>query len=192
MSKKQEITVRFHTEANSNDGSTFAAPIALLYQRREIYLNKAADISERVIDRIYPFPANDGTWGCSFKLNSQGRLRLETLSGQSRGSTIVGFIGTPVGKRQVVDMVIDRPITDGVITIPRGLAQLEILALRSQFKVMGAEKEKRGKRDEKPENMPDGRIDRPTAPRTAAPSEFTSAPPRRGKVQEPDLPRLAD
>jgi hypothetical protein len=199
MSKKQIITVRFHMEANANDGEAFAAPITLQYQRRQIYLSKAADISEKQISRIFPFPTRDGSWGCAFKLDAQGRLRLETLSAEARGSTIVGFIGTEKGKHQVVDMVIDRPITDGVITIPRGITELEVLALKAQFKTVGEEpvNAKPGKPNQRgniPETMPDGRIDRPPSQRNykPAPAFDTSPPPRRGQSPEPALPRLAD
>jgi hypothetical protein len=199
MSRKPDVTVRFHTEANARDGDAFAAPITLEYQRRQIYLNKAADISEKQISRIFPFPARDGSWGCSFKLDSQGRLRLETLSSQARGSTIVAFIGTKNGKRQAVDMVIDRLITDGIITIPRGITEYEIQALRDEFKTLGEETKKEkprkpNQRGDVPETMPDGRIDRPPSQQYSKPPPVfeTSPPPRRGKSQEPDLPRLAD
>ena len=85
MSKKTEIAIRFHSEANKNDGDTFSIPVNLLYQKRQAYLSKVADISEKQIDKILPFPAKDGTWGCVLKLNTQGRLRLETMSGEIRG-----------------------------------------------------------------------------------------------------------
>jgi hypothetical protein len=194
MSRKPLITVRFHTETNANDGDAFATPVDLFYQRRRAFLNRTPDFSEKQIEKILPVRASDGSWGCVFKLNSQGRLRLETLSGQTRGSTLVVFLATKGGRHQVVDMIIDRPVSDGIITVPRGITELEMLALRKEFKVMGEEKKKdwREQRSNKPEAMPDGRIDRLPAPRPDRSPSVTATPPRRGSVSEPDLPRLAD
>src|SRR5436190_1251365 len=86
MSQKSEITVRFHSEANRNDSEAFAVPVNLIYQRRQAYLSRVPDFSEKHIEKIQPFPTKDGSWGCVFKLSPQGRIRLETMSGEIRGS----------------------------------------------------------------------------------------------------------
>jgi hypothetical protein len=194
MSKKSELTVRFHAEANRNDSEAFAIPVNLIYQRRQAYVSRVPDFSEKHIERIQPFVAKDGSWGCVFKLNPQGRIRLETMSGEIRGSALVVFIGTKMGQRQVADLMIDRPVTDGIISIPRGLAPLEILLLKKQFKIIG-EKEPKGW-GEKPRNpvekLPGGQAQ----PQPAKPSilePLTSpAPARRGPSPEPALPRQQD
>jgi len=190
MSKKPVITVRFHTETNANDGDTFATPVQLEYQRRSAHLSRTADFSEKQIEKIFPVRARDGTWGCVFKLNPQGRIRLESISSQTRGSTLVVFLGTKIGRHQVVDMIIDRPVLDGIIAVPRGITDLEMLALRAEFKVMGEEK-KKGPQGP-PRAAPDPRSDRLPLARPDAPPTFSSPPPRRGRGAEPDLPRLAD
>lgn len=193
MSSKPPITVRFHSEANANDGDAFATPVNLIYQKRQVYLSRVADISEKHISKILPFPARDGSWGCVFKLNPQGRLRLETMSGEIRGSTLVVFIATKSGQHQVADMVIDRPVTDGIISIPRGLTTLEIVALKKEFKTIG-EEEKKGWRD-RPRlktELPGG-PGKPAPDRSSVNEPITSAmPSRRRGSAEPDLPRLAD
>lgn len=189
MAEKTIISVRFHTEANANDTSSFSTPVTLTYQRRKAYLNRIADISEKHVEKILPIAASDGTWGCVFKLSSQGRLRLETLSGETRGTALVVFLSTKSGRHQVADLLIDRPVTDGIITVPRGITDIEMAALKKQFKIMGQEKEKpaappkekpyRGL-DQLPTRMPDPAL------------EPLPKPSSRGRVQEPDLPRLAD
>jgi hypothetical protein len=194
MSKKSDITVRFHSEANKNDSEAFAIPVTLIYQRRQAYLSRVPDFSEKQIESILPFPAKDGSWGCVFKLNPQGRIRLETMSGEIRGSALVVFIGTKAGQRQVADMIIDRPVSDGIISVPRGLNPLEILLLKKQFKTMG-EKAKKGPR-ERPRNplekLPGGQANpQPNHPSLLEPLS-TTIPSRRGSNPEPDLPRLQD
>lgn len=182
MSQKVKVTVRFHTETNKQDGDTFAMPVHLQYQNRDTHLDRIPALSEKNIKTIFPFRATDGSWGCSFQLNESGRIRLETLSSESRGTSLVVFIGTKTGQHQVVDMIIDRIVTDGTITIPRGITDIEILVLRQQFKVLGDEKPKPAKKETK-NDITDWRINRDRSP-TPKP-----APPPR---KETPLPRLPD
>lgn len=129
------ITVRFFAEANARDGAAFATPIKL--GNRDAFLEKVATIHERQIKAIYPFKAPDETWGCAFKLDHSGRLNLEVVSTERRGSMLVGFLGTKKGNHRMADMVIDRTVSDGIISVPRGLTDLEIAVLSKQFKVLG-------------------------------------------------------
>lgn len=190
------MTVRFHSEANPNDTSSFAKPIKLVYAQRDAHLNRVPEFSERNIKAIYPWKTSDGTWGCAFKLNDSGRIRLETISSDNRGAAIVAFIGTKKGMHQVIDMVIDKPITDGIVAIPRGITDIEMMVLRKQFKVLGEEPEKKDKtKEEKPQASGDYWADRSRNSRTSAPSPKLPPPPdatTRKKGGEPDLPRLAD
>lgn len=194
MAKKPKITIRIHSEANKNDSDTFSIPINLVYQRREAYLSKVADISEKMIERILPFPARDGTWGCVLKLNPQGRIRLETMSGQIRGSALVIFVSTEQGNHQVADMLIDRIVTDGILTVPRGLSEFEIALMTEKFKILGetVKPNWRDKPQDKPLNLPGGRSE-PSADRNAAFDPISSrAPARNSRSSALDLPRLED
>jgi hypothetical protein len=40
----------------------------------------------------------------------------------------------------VIDMLIDKPVRDGIITIPRGMTELEMTALTKEFPVIGKKK----------------------------------------------------
>jgi hypothetical protein len=208
-SQKPQVTVRFHSEANPNDGASFAMPAKLQYQQRDVYLNRVPSLSERQIKKIYPFPADDGTYGCVFQFDQQGRIRLETMSSEQQHTALVLFVGTKQGQHQVVDMLIDRPVTSGTFTVPRGLTQLEVAVMKTQFPVMGEEKvkkEKKKKSELENDEVTDWRIDRtrdkrpenpatPAAPVAAVPN--TPPPPKtapvpRQKLRELDLPRIAD
>jgi hypothetical protein len=131
------VIVRFYAEANARDTDTFSTPIKIGNPPHDAFLEKIAAVHERQITAVYPFRAPDGTWGCSFKLDHDGRLGLELISTSRRGAILVGFIGTKRGNHRVVDMVIDRPVLDGVITMPHGLTELEIAVLTKQFRVLG-------------------------------------------------------
>ncbi len=133
------VTVRFYAEANARDGASFTTPIKLGNPPRDAFLEKIPAVHERQIKAIYPFKAPDGTWGCTYKLDADGRLGLEVISTSRRGAFLVGFLGTKKGSHRVVDIVIDRTVADGIITMPKGLTDLEIAVLSKQFKVLGGE-----------------------------------------------------
>ena len=182
MSQKPKVTIRFHTEANKQDGGTFSMPVHLQYQQRDTHIERIPALSEKQIQTIFPFRATDGSWGCAFQFNESGRIRLETMSSESRGTSLVVFIGTKTGQHQVADMIIDRIVNDGVISVPRGITDIEMLVLRQQFKILGAEKPKPEKKEKK-EDITDWRINRE---REATPQP--AQPPRK----ETPLSRLPD
>ena len=137
MAKKPKITVRFHVEANARDGQPFAMPVNFENPKRQGHMSQIPAISERNITAIFPYQAPDGTWGCAFKLDTFGRTSLEEMTMSNRGASVIAFVGTKSGTHQVVDMVIDKVIRDGIVTIPRGLTPLEIEMLAREFKVLG-------------------------------------------------------
>jgi len=214
MSQRPKVTVRFHPEANPQDGSSFVMPVNLHYQRRKAHLARVPAFSERQIVSIFPFPSanNDGTWGCTFVLDVQGRIRLETMSTEQLGTALVLFVGTKTGQHQVIDMLIDKPVTSGMITVPRGMTQAEVEVLKMQFPVLGEEKGKKGKKPapvpEKKDDVTNWGIDRTrdnpppgaTAPPggspdlpvdSAQPKRKTPSPHQR-ELRELDLPRVGD
>lgn len=140
MGRKPEITVRFFAEANANDTEKFATPLTFKNPPREAFIEKSSVINERMIKAVYPFQAKDGSWGCAFKLDESGRINLEVVSTERRGSSIVAFLGTKSGTHQVIDMLIDKPIRDGIISIPSGMTELEITAMTKAFPVLGQKK----------------------------------------------------
>ena len=142
FAKKQVISVRFHVEANARDGQPFAMPITFHNPERQGFMTQIPAISERNVEAIFPFPANDGTAGCAFKLDNFGRTALEEMTISNRGASVIAFVGTKTGTHQVIDMVVDKVIRDGIISIPRGLTELEINALEMEFKNMKTGKKK--------------------------------------------------
>ncbi len=136
--KEPPLTVRFFLEANARDTSTFSTPVTLKNPPREAFVEKIPTLSERDVSSIYPFPANDGTMGCAFKLNEHGTFDLEAVSTDRRGSSIIAV----VNGRQVIDMLIDKKVSDGIITIGSGLTQNDIDLLSKKFPVLGKPKKR--------------------------------------------------
>lgn len=142
MASKPPVIIRFYVEANANDTDHFATPIDLHHPDRKAFIEKVPVIHERMIKAVYPYETPDGTWGCALKLDENGRIDLEVASTEHRSGTMVVFVGTKTGTHQVVDMLIDKPIKDGVINVPYGLTHLEVEALAQEFGVIGQKKKK--------------------------------------------------
>ena len=140
--KKPAVAVRFHVEANARDGDVFAMPVKFRNPPRDGHVERVPSISERDVQAIYPTNAGDGTFGCAFVLNAHGRNALQTISTQKRGASLVVFVSTKTGTHQVVELIIDKPINDGVIFVPKGLTLLEIEALQKQVPTKGQKKRK--------------------------------------------------
>lgn len=140
MASKPLISVRFYAEANKADTERFARPITFKHPPREAYVENIPTIHEKQIKAVYPFQAKDGTWGCAFALDNSGRLSLEVVSTERRGSTLVAFIGTKNGVHQAAELLIDKPVRDGLISIPSGLTELEIAAITKFWPVIGQKK----------------------------------------------------
>lgn len=136
MAKRSDFIVRFFVEANSQDTERFASPVQLKYPPRAAYIERVPVVSERNIKAIYPFTTPDGSWGCSFQLDPGGRLSLQTASIENRQRSMVVYIGTKKGTHQVIDMIIDKPISDGIITIQKGMTIGEIEALGKRYPVL--------------------------------------------------------
>jgi hypothetical protein len=139
--KSPQATVRFHTEANPKDTDTFAVPVMLSNPPRQAFISKIPNISERDVVAIYPFAAADGSMGCAFKLDEHGRIGLDALSIEDRSKSVVAM----VNGRQVLDMTIDRRVSDGIITIQHGLTPDDIRALLKSFRVVGEKKKRKVK-----------------------------------------------
>jgi len=141
--KKPAIAVRFHVETNARDGEVFAMPVKFQNPPRDGYVERVPSLSERDVRAIFPTNAGDGTLGCAFIFNAHGRTGLQTFSTERRGSSLAIFISTKSGTHQVIDLTIDKPITDGIIYVPRGLTQLEIGALQKQFPTAGQQQKRK-------------------------------------------------
>ncbi len=142
MAKKPTITVRFFAEANKLDSERFAKPLTFRNPPREGYIENVPTLHEKFIKAVYPFQASDGTWGCAFQLDNSGRINLEVVSTERRGTSLVAFVGTKLGAHQVVELLIDKPIRDGIISIPHGLTELEVAAITKEWPVIGQKKKR--------------------------------------------------
>jgi len=130
--KKPVVDLRIHGEGIAAEAPTFAFPATLL-NGRETYLSRMPLITQREVRSIYPFPAADGSEGVYLKLDNHGTGLLQQHTMERRGRTLVVLLNG----RQVTNLLVDRPVTDGIVSIPRGLSPEDIALLRAAFPVIG-------------------------------------------------------
>jgi hypothetical protein len=141
--KELPLSIRFYTEAAAGDTDSFSVPVTLLNGRRT-YVDMIANISERDIVAVWPYAVQDGSGACVFKLDDHGSMSLNSLSNEKRGTILIGVING----RQACDILIDKQVTDGVVTIPNGITTDEMKLILKRFPILGSKKAaKKNKKD---------------------------------------------
>ena len=132
-------TLRAHVAGNANDGAVFSTQLRSSITGRNIVIEKVPTISERDVVAFYPVPAADGTFGVLFKLDDHGKLALDTLSLEKRGTFLYVF----VNGRPAAELQIDRRVRDGRLYVPSGLTTADIELMKKQWRLMGQRKKGR-------------------------------------------------
>ncbi|MFM8788815.1 MAG: hypothetical protein ACKOEI_02970 [Chthoniobacterales bacterium] len=139
--KKPTIDLRVHAEGTEAEAPTFAIP-ATLMNGRPAFLQRMPLATQSEIDAIYPFAAADGSQGVYLKLGHHGSRLLQQHTMSQQGKLLVVMLNG----RMVSNLLVDRPIDDGIIASPRGLTQEDIALLGSAFPVIGQEGKSKKKR----------------------------------------------
>ncbi|MEX1045358.1 MAG: hypothetical protein WEC73_04445 [Chthoniobacterales bacterium] len=136
--KKPFVDLRVHAPGTAAEAPTFAIPATLL-NGAAVFLQRMPLLTQREIKAIYPFLAADGSHGTYLKLDNHGTRLLHQHTMSRRGELLVVMLNG----RQVSNLLVERSIDDGIITIPRSLSADEITLLTSIFPVLGQESQKR-------------------------------------------------
>lgn len=136
--KQPRCTLRLHCEANPHDGNLFATQLVSKFTGRPVVIEKTATITESDVVAFYPIAAGDGSFGALFQLDDHGRLALDMLSVERRGSNLFVF----VNGRPITELQIDRRISDGKIYVPSGLTSGDIAAMQKQWRLIGEKRSK--------------------------------------------------
>lgn len=133
---KQHATFRVHAEASANHGPVFSTQIVSRLSGKTVTIEKAAVISERDVTGLQLYRAADGSYGALLQLNPHGRLALDSLSIERRGSFLFVF----VNGRPITELQIDRRVSDGKIYIASGLTTNEIQLMKKDWPPSGPRK----------------------------------------------------
>ena len=134
--KRPHCTFRAHTEANSSNGPVFSTQIRSILSGKTVVIEKMAALSERDVVAFQVYPATDGSFGALFQLNDHGRITLDSLSVERRGTFLFIF----VNGRPLTELQIDRRVSDGKIYIASGLTSNEIELMKKDWPLLDARK----------------------------------------------------
>ena len=126
---KQHSTFRVHAEASANDGPVFSTQIRSRLSGKTVTIGKVPLISERDVTGLQVYRASDGSYGALLQLNDHGRLALDSVSIERRGSFLFVFING----RPITELQIDRRVSDGKIYIASGLTTNEIALMKKDW-----------------------------------------------------------
>ncbi len=133
---KGHVTFRVHAQANAQDGEPFSMQVPSESLRRAVTIEKMASISEREVLAFYPYRSATGSLGALVQLDDHGRLWLDTMSIEHRGSLLFIF----VNGRKVAELQVDRRVSDGKIYIESGLSEADVAAMAKDWKLIGGKR----------------------------------------------------
>ena len=136
VAKKQHCMFRAHAQANPQDTAAFATSIHAQLSGKDVAIEKIPRISEQDVMAFYPYAAANGTYGVLFQLDEHGRIALDSLSIERRGSLLFVFING----RHITELAIDRRVSDGKIYIASGLTAADIDLMKKDWRLIGQKK----------------------------------------------------
>ena len=134
--KKLHCTLRAHVEANAQDGAVFSTQLRSPTTGKNIVIEKTPTISELDVVAFRPYPRADGNYGVLFLLNDHGKLALDTLSVERRGTFLYVF----VNGRPSAELQIDRRVSDGKLYVASGLTAADLELMKKDWPLIGARK----------------------------------------------------
>ena len=110
----------------------FATAVRAQVSGKDVVIEKIPRISEQDVIAFYPYPAANGTYGALFQLDEHGRIALDTLSIERRGSLLFVLING----RLITSLEIDKRVSDGKIYIPSGLTSADIELMKKDWHLL--------------------------------------------------------
>ena len=136
--KDRHCTFRVHAEANLNDTATFSSSVRALFSGKQVAIERMPRLSERDVVAFYPYSAGEGNYGALFQFDDHGRLALDALSIERRGSLVFVLING----RPITELQIDRRVSDGRIYIASGLTKADIELMKKDWRLIGQQRKR--------------------------------------------------
>src|SRR6266567_3290414 len=136
LAKPRHCMFRVHAQANPQDTEVFATSVRAQVSGKNVAIEKIPRISEHDVIAFYPYAAANGTYGALFQLDEHGRIALDALSIERRGSLLFVLING----RPITELEIDKRVSDGKIYIPSGLRAADIGLMKKDWRLIGQRK----------------------------------------------------
>ena len=137
FAKERHCIFRVHAQANPQDTEVFSTSVRARLSGKDVAIEKMPRISERDVIAFYPYPAANGTYGALFQLDEHGRIALDTLSIERRGS----YLFVLINGRLITELAIDKRVSDGRIYIASGLTAADINLMKKDWRLLGQRKQ---------------------------------------------------
>ena len=136
VAKQRHCTFRVHAQANARDTEVFATSVRAQISGKNVTIEQMPWISEQNVTAFSPYPVQNGTYGALIELDEHGRVVLDTLSVERRGSSLFVFING----RLITELQVDKRVSDGKIYIPSGLTTADIELMKKDWRLIGQQK----------------------------------------------------
>lgn len=136
--KDRHCTFRVHAEANPNDTAIFSSSVRALFSGKQVAIERMPRLSERDVVAFYPYSAGEANYGALFQFDEHGRLALDALSIERRGSLLFVLING----RPITELQIDRRVSDGRIFIASGLTKADIEVMKKDWRLIGQQRKR--------------------------------------------------
>jgi hypothetical protein len=136
VAKQKHCQFRVHAQANPRDTAIFATSVHAQLSGKDVAIEKMPRLSELDVIAFYPYPVKNGTYGALFQLDEHGRIALDALSIERRGSLLFVLIN----RRLITELEIDKRISDGKIYIASGLTAADIESMKKDWRLIGKSK----------------------------------------------------
>jgi hypothetical protein len=136
VAKQRHCTFRVHAQANPRDTEVFATSVRAQISGKDVAIEKMPWISEQDVLAFSSYQAQNGTYGALIQLDEHGRVALDTLSIERRGSFLFVF----VNGRMITELQVDKRVADGKIYIPSGLTAADIDLMKKDWRLIGERK----------------------------------------------------
>jgi hypothetical protein len=134
--KQRHCTVRVHAEGNAHDSEVFSSKVRSKFTGKDVVIEKTPTLSELDVAAFRPYPTADGSFGVLLQFDDHGKMALDTLSIERRGTFVFVFING----RPITELQIDRRVSDGKIYLPSGITAADIELMRKDWPMIGAKK----------------------------------------------------
>src|SRR2546430_10866022 len=131
--KARHCVFRVQVQGEPQDTAAFSTSGPAQLSGKEVAIEKMPWISERDVIAFSPYPAANGTYGALFQLDEHGRVVLDTLSIERRGSLLFVFING----RPITQPAIDKRVSDGTVYIASGLIAADITLMKKDWRLLG-------------------------------------------------------
>jgi hypothetical protein len=125
--KKDKVIITVHSQGTDMDSpkTIFRRPI----NGRTMIFKIIPEFSTQSVSAIHAFPADDGTYGVAMKLDFKGTQSLDIVTRLRRGEILMSMVNGAV-----VDYVqIDRPVSNGLFTVWRGIPAELVASLEEKY-----------------------------------------------------------